>query len=404
MAHLEKYTRQQLPHILKHDERARDKNGNYINFANQSIDTSRTHLNYNLHERNDGLSDYEFIMKQGKKHLAKNVVNRDNVNWVGSWVITLPEKLVESDQATQRRFFEEATAFLEKRYGYENIVGAYVHNDETTPHMHVKVLPIFYDEKKKKMRMSAKDVFDKAELGIFHADLEQHMNKVFGYDIGIRKAWVNKDEKASKRTIEELKKETATMIKEAEKMAADNELLNKMNKSLEKEVLASKRELDSVKEDLKDSQKMNELLKEEMEGRDFLGRKKAVADEISSKMEAEIERRTKRRYEQNSDELKQKSYRLKQKEKELSEREKAVNEAVRNYNSNFDMADRIEKLEQRNMQLERMLHVFARSVFKLSKKIFKEALSALAEVGQRELLKIANIVRDEPGQRKEQSR
>ena len=56
------------------------------------------------------------------------------------------------------------------------------------------------------------------------------------------------------------------------------------------------------------------------------------------------------------------------------------------------------ELEQRNMQLERMLHVFARSVFKLSKKIYKEALSALAEVGQRELLKIANIVRDEPGE------
>ena len=68
------------------------------------------------------------------------------------------------------------------------------------------------------------------------------------------------------------------------------------------------------------------------------------------------------------------------------------------------MSDRIEKLEQRNMQLERMLHVFARSVFKLSKKIYKEALSALAEVGQRELLKIANIVRDEPGRNKEQSR
>ena len=270
--------------------------------------------------------------------------------------------------------------------------------------MHVKVLPIFYDEKKKKMRMSAKDVFDKAELGIFHADLEKHMNNVFGYDIGIRKTWINKDEKASKRNIEELKQETATMTKEAEQMAADNELLNKMNKSLEKEVLASKRELDTVKEDLKDSQKMNELLKEEMEGRDFLGRKKAVADEISSKMEAEIERRTKRKYEQNSDELKQKSYRLKQKEKELSERERAVNEATRNYNNNFDMSDRIEKLEQRNMQLERMLHVFARSVFKLSKKIYKEALSALAEVGQRELLKIANIVRDEPGRNKEQSR
>ena len=107
MAHLEKYNRRQLPTFSNTTNGQRDKNGNYINFANQSIDTSRTHLNYNLHERNDGLSDYEFIMKQGKKHLAKNVVNRDNVNWVGSWVITLPEKLADSAQTTQRRFLKK---------------------------------------------------------------------------------------------------------------------------------------------------------------------------------------------------------------------------------------------------------------------------------------------------------
>ena len=167
MAHLTKYKKNQLTHILKHDERAKDSNGDYIKFGNKSIDTSRTHLNYNLHERNDGLSDYEYILSKGKQHLAKNVINRDDVNWVGSWVVTLPKSLEKEGLELQRKFFEEATDFLEKRYGYENIVGAYVHNDETTPHMHVKVLPIFYDEKKKKMRMSAKDVFDKAELGIF---------------------------------------------------------------------------------------------------------------------------------------------------------------------------------------------------------------------------------------------
>ena len=73
------------------------------------------------------------------------------------------------------------------------------------------------------------------------------MNNVFRYDIRIRKTWINKDEKASKRTIEEeLKQETATMTKEAEQMAADNELLNKMNKSLEKS-LGFKRKLDTVK-------------------------------------------------------------------------------------------------------------------------------------------------------------
>ncbi|WP_162011386.1 hypothetical protein [Streptococcus sp. S784/96/1] len=85
MAHLGKYTSKKLPHLLKHDERARDEKGNYIRFGNDSIDSSRTHLNYNLHERNDGLSDYEFIKQRAMKYLAKNVRNRADVNWVGSW-------------------------------------------------------------------------------------------------------------------------------------------------------------------------------------------------------------------------------------------------------------------------------------------------------------------------------
>ena len=68
------------------------------------------------------------------------------------------------------------------------------------------------------------------------------------------------------------------------------------------------------------------------------------------------------------------------------------------------MSDRIEKLEQRNMQLERMLHVFARSVFKLSRRYTRKPYQPWQKVGQRELLKIANIVRDEPGRNKEQSR
>ena len=55
MAHLEKYSRAQLGHILKHDSRAKDLNGNYIKFGNEEIDTSRTHLNYNLNEKTEFL-------------------------------------------------------------------------------------------------------------------------------------------------------------------------------------------------------------------------------------------------------------------------------------------------------------------------------------------------------------
>ena len=106
MAHLEKYSRSQLGHILKHDSRAKDQNGNYIKFGNEEIDTSRTHLNYNLHERKDGLSDYEFVKNRAMEFLAKNVRNREDINWVGSWVITLPESLHTSSEADKRKFFE----------------------------------------------------------------------------------------------------------------------------------------------------------------------------------------------------------------------------------------------------------------------------------------------------------
>ena len=115
MAHLTKYTKGQLPHLLKHDSRAKDRNGEYIRFGNQEIDTSRTHLNYNLHERNDGLSDYEYIKQRGEKYLAKNVVNRSNVNWAGSWVITLPESLREAPEEAQKKFFIVAHDFLVRR-------------------------------------------------------------------------------------------------------------------------------------------------------------------------------------------------------------------------------------------------------------------------------------------------
>ena len=52
MAHYEKFSKQGLGHIFAHVRRAYtiDKDGHkrYANFSNKEIDTTRTHLNYNL--------------------------------------------------------------------------------------------------------------------------------------------------------------------------------------------------------------------------------------------------------------------------------------------------------------------------------------------------------------------
>ncbi len=64
---------------------------------------------------------------------CNNVLNRKM--WTIWEVITLPESMKNLNKEEQDRFFREATKFLEKRYGFDNIA-RHVHWDETTLHLH----------------------------------------------------------------------------------------------------------------------------------------------------------------------------------------------------------------------------------------------------------------------------
>lgn len=46
------------------------------------------------------------------------------------------------DQEQTRAFFETAKNYFAERYGLENIAYASVHLDESTPHMHMGVVPM----------------------------------------------------------------------------------------------------------------------------------------------------------------------------------------------------------------------------------------------------------------------
>ena len=273
MAHLTKYTKGQLPHLLKHDSRAKDAHGQYIKFGNQEIDTSRTKFNYNLHERNDGLSDYEYIKQRGEKYLAKNVVNRSNVNWAGSWVITLPESLREAPEEAQKKFFIVAHDFLVRRYGYENIVSAYVHNDESTPHMHAKITPVIWDREKQKYRHSAKDMFDKGELYEFHQHLARRMEQEFGFDVGVVDKGKDKAKRLPNKSVEELKAETRKLSEIKDRML--------------EEAVQKENEIKALKQEKRELQDKNRLLKEEMEGSNIIdaAKKKLISNDVDKIME-----------------------------------------------------------------------------------------------------------------------
>src|SRR5699024_1965765 len=200
-----KFTRGSIGSLTRHYERYK-KDGEYIRFGNQDIDTERTRLNYNLAEEKNQL---EFIKKRTSE---VRCLNRKDVNVMTSWVVTLPEKIKTDEE--QKLFFKETYKFLENKYGKENIVSSYVHLDETTPHMHFAFIPVVRDKKRGDLKVSAKECITRYDLKKFHPELENHMEKVFGRDIGI----LNEKTKEGNKAIDELKRGTARKELEALKI------------------------------------------------------------------------------------------------------------------------------------------------------------------------------------------
>lgn len=179
MANFDKYSKGACGHMLKHYERGKDANGEYVRFGNQDIDTSRSHLNYNLGPERSG-SQYSFIKERCSEVYC---LNRADVNVLGSWVVTAPKGL---DPAEHDRFFRTAYKALEEKYGRENVVSAWVHKDESgQPHMHFAFVPVVWDAKKERYTVRAKDAVSRAELKKFHPWLTQVMQQEFGYDVGV---------------------------------------------------------------------------------------------------------------------------------------------------------------------------------------------------------------------------
>lgn len=198
MAHVMKMTKAACGHMFKHYERAKDKNGEYVKFGNESIDPERTPMNYNLAPDRE-LSQGDFVRKRCSEVYC---MNRKDVNVLCSWVVTVPKDVPEVEY---EKFFHATYDFLEKRYGRENVVSAYVHMDEVTPHMHFAFVPVIYDKKKERYKVSAFEVIDRRELTVFHAELEKHLESVLGHEVGI----LNEATKEGNKSIADLKRSEA---------------------------------------------------------------------------------------------------------------------------------------------------------------------------------------------------
>lgn len=167
MAHVAKYTAAAVGHMTNHYGRSSDDG---VKRSNENIDPKRTHLNYNLAPDREG-GQVAFLQRRLSQ---VKVQKRADVNVLCDWVVTLPQGNYTPDQ--ERAFFQKSYDFLSAQYGESNVVSAYVHMDETQPHLHFAFIPVVPDRRRGGEKVSAKECITRANLNSFHSDFQSYLD------------------------------------------------------------------------------------------------------------------------------------------------------------------------------------------------------------------------------------
>ena len=168
---MEKYHKQDVAPIEKENER--DEN---YEASNPQIDSERTRNNYRFTPY-FGKTYTEFI--NGRiKELALSP--RKDAVVMNSFVLGSDKTFFDGLVKVERyNFFSDCYKFFAERYGEENIIAAVVHNDETTPHMHLNLMPVTKDG-----RLCSKQLFDKPQLQQLQTDFYEAVGKHWGLQRG----------------------------------------------------------------------------------------------------------------------------------------------------------------------------------------------------------------------------
>ncbi|MCL5271971.1 MAG: plasmid recombination protein [Gammaproteobacteria bacterium] len=158
--------------IQSHNQREKESK------KNPDIDKTRSDQNYDI--LNSSNINYNRAVKERIDNFATQTATvRKDAVVMCNFIVTSDEKTMKAMSPTeQKAFFEDSTKFFMNRYGAENVVNATVHMDETTPHMHLGVVPIT-DE-----RLSAKNLFTRKELIALQTDFAREVGQPYGLERG----------------------------------------------------------------------------------------------------------------------------------------------------------------------------------------------------------------------------
>lgn len=293
MAHIAKYKASAVGKLCAHYNRWQGIDN--PNVSRENIDKSRTHLNYTL-------GVYE---KDGKRFIGKvrgsaswatvkgriDAVNarakaegkratRKDAVVMADMVVTLPPNVPPEDAY---KFFWNSYQYIADRVGRGNLMGGYVHMDETTPHMHVPFTPILDG------RFNYKQMCDRKFYQTFHKGLGDRLEQKMGYrpevelseetraqrvytsrtkDIdkvrgAVDRAIVEPAQQEADRIVAAAREEAAALLNDAEARKAElvTEIADK-----EGDLAELDSQLEDVKLDIEDEQDRLECLRQRADG------------------------------------------------------------------------------------------------------------------------------------------
>ena len=171
VCHMEKYHKTDIAPVENENERDETYQA-----SNPQIDFTRTRNNYNIIKRQRSYT--QFINDKIEALDLPTKVRKDAVLMCSFVVGSDREFFGRLSPSEQQQFFVDCTRFFAERYGEDNIISAVVHMDETTPHLHLNLIPIADG------KLCAKQLFDRKELQNLQTDFHSVVGKKWNLQRG----------------------------------------------------------------------------------------------------------------------------------------------------------------------------------------------------------------------------
>ena len=218
--------------------------------TNPDVDMSRSEDNYDL----ISCDNYKRSIKEKLSNLVESsrAVRKDAVV-VCNFIVTSDNETMNALGADrQREFFQDSVKWFSDRYGADRVLNATVHMDETTPHLHIGVMPITQDG-----RLSAKAIFTKTEMKAIQTEFARDVGEKYGLERGVE---------GSERThLSEARFKEQKALEMANEHGAIAQELHVLAEDCKQELSEATRSLETVKQELSTMQDRKDTLQGEIE-------------------------------------------------------------------------------------------------------------------------------------------